>query len=75
MSVPEVSGLIADSSLDRLETYTNCAEPKTKAEVISILGDTSHKRHKVFRENGGEEPVKTIAVGKIKVFVLSVCVN
>lgn len=63
--MPEVCGLIVDSSIDRKETFDIIGEPKTKEDVIAILGDTSHKRNKLFRgENRCDEYVKTIAVGK-----------
>lgn len=65
MKEPEVSGLIVDSSVDREETFHKLGEPKTKADVIAILGDTSHKRNKLFRgDNRSDEYVKTIAAGK-----------
>lgn len=65
MAVPETGGLIADSSLERMDTFCTFEAPKTKDDVIRMLGDQSGKRHQVFRENGGEEFIKTIAVGEL----------
>lgn len=64
LAVPETGGLIADSSSDRMDTFGTFAAPKTKVDIINMLGDQTGKRHQVFRENGGEEFIKTIAVGK-----------
>lgn len=66
LPVEEVKGLIIDSSIDRMETFCSFPAPKTKEDVIKMLGDRSGKRHCVFWENGGEEVVKTVAVGMQK---------
>lgn len=63
LPIEEVTGLIIDSSNDRMETFCSFPAPKTKEDVINMLGDRSGKRHCVFWENNGEEPVKTVAVG------------
>lgn len=64
LAVPEVGGMIVDSSVDRQETFNKAEQPRTKTDVVNLLGDTSHGRHQLFRDNGCEEIVKTIAVGK-----------
>lgn len=63
LPIKEVTGPIIDSSNARHEVFTQLGQPKTKADAINILGDQSGKVHTVFRENGGDEFVKTIAVG------------
>lgn len=65
LPVEETGGLIADSSEDRMNTFCQFSVPKTKDDIIQMLGDQSGKRHQVFRENGGEEFIKTIAVGNV----------
>lgn len=59
-----VGGMIVDSSTARHEVFDRLGKPKTKEDIIKMLGDQSGKVHTVFRENGGDEIVKTIAVGK-----------
>lgn len=64
LKVPEVTGLIIDSSAERHETFKTFKAPKNKEDVIKMLGDTNAKEHNVFRDNAGkEEFLKTIAVG------------
>ena len=65
LKVPEVTGLIIDSSIDRMETFQSIGSPKTKEDVIKMLGDTKQeKKHQVFRDQAGQEEfLKTICVG------------
>lgn len=64
LKVPEVAGLIIDSSIERMETFKTFKGPKSKQDVIDMLGDTSSKEHNVFRDKAGEEEfLKTICVG------------
>lgn len=63
LRVEEVTGLIIDSSIDRMETFSSFPQPKTKEDVVKMLGDRSGKRYCVFCESNKEEPVKTVAVG------------
>lgn len=65
LKVPEVTGLIIDSSVERMETFRKHGNPKSKEDVIKMLGDTTEGReHQVFRDNAGEEEfLKTICVG------------
>lgn len=65
LSIKEVEGEGVDSSTERHATFDRLGKPKTKEDVIKMLGDQSGKVHTVFRENGGDLAVKTIAVGKI----------
>lgn len=63
LPVQEVTGLIIDSSEDRMATFCSFPPPKTRDDVIKMLGDRSGKRHCVFWESHNDEPVKTVAVG------------
>lgn len=64
LKVPEVTGLIIDSSVERHDTFKLFKAPKCKEDVIKMLGDTSAKDHMVFRDKAGEEEfLKTICVG------------
>lgn len=64
LKVREVTGLIIDSSIERMDVFKRFAAPKNKNDVIMMLGDTSAKEHAVFRDNAGEEEfLKTICVG------------
>lgn len=64
LPMEEVGGAIVDSSNDRMTTFTKAFDPpKSREDVIQMLGDTSSKGHRVFRD----EPdafIKTICVGE-----------
>lgn len=62
-----MTGPIIDSSTARHEVFNGMNNPETKEDAVNMLGDQSGKVHTVFRENGGDEFVKTIAVGR-KIF-------
>jgi hypothetical protein len=36
----------------------------SQEDVINILGDQSDKEYSIFQESGGDDYVKTVAVGK-----------
>lgn len=63
LAIEEVTGPIIESSTERLDCFARFRSPKTKEDVINMLGDQSGKQHSVFCENGGREFIKTIAVG------------
>lgn len=64
LKVPEVTGLIIDSSVHRMNTFNKFPAPRTKSDVIKMLGDQSDPEHAVFRDQPGvEEFIKTICVG------------
>lgn len=65
LKIPEVTGLIIDSSVERHDTFKTFKAPKNKEDVIKMLGDTAGgKEHQVFRDQAGkEEFLKTICVG------------
>lgn len=71
LPIKEVTGPIIDSSNARHEVFDRLGKPNCKHDVINMLGDQSGKVHTVFRENGGDEFVKTIAVGKILISISS----
>lgn len=64
LQIEEVTGPIIDSSNERHEVFLRHGVPKTKVDTINMLGDQSGKIHTVFRENGGDEFIKTIAMGE-----------
>lgn len=64
LPIQEVTGPIIDSSNERHETFCRLGVPKTKIDAINMLGDQSGKVHTVFRENGGDEFIKTVAMGE-----------
>lgn len=64
LPIEEVTGPIIASSNERHEAFDKFKSPKSRNDVIQMLGDQSAKEHAVFRENGGDEFIKTIAVGK-----------
>lgn len=61
LPIKEVDGLIIDSSIERLDTFARFGPPKTKTDVINMLGDQSAKNHVVFRDEG---IVRTVAMGE-----------
>ncbi|XP_058443910.1 beta-alanyl-dopamine/carcinine hydrolase [Malaya genurostris] len=63
LPVPEVTGLIVDSSVERMKTFNSFKPPKTVNDVIRMLGDQSAKEHTVFREKDAKDIVKTVCVG------------
>lgn len=63
LPIKEAGGLIFDSSNSRHRVFDRMGKPKTKADVINMLGDCSDPDHPVFR-SGDVAKVKTIACGK-----------
>ncbi|XP_055534896.1 beta-alanyl-dopamine/carcinine hydrolase isoform X2 [Wyeomyia smithii] len=63
LPVPEVTGLIVDSSVERMKTFNAFKAPKTLNDVIRMLGDQSAKEHTVFREKDAKDIIKTVCVG------------
>lgn len=53
------------SSVERMKTLKSYPEPKTKEDVIQMLGDGNSKACPVFRDGKPNGNVKTIAVGII----------
>lgn len=63
LQVPEVTGLIIDSSVERMKTFNAFKAPKTLNDVIRMLGDQSAQEHTVFREKDAKDVIKTVCVG------------
>lgn len=65
LQVPEVGGMIVQSSDSRQAAKERLGEPKTIQDVINILGDQSEDDPilTIFREAGEQDYVKTICVG------------
>lgn len=63
LPVPEVTGLIVDSSVERHKTFNTFKAPKTLNDVIRMVGDQSAKEHTVFREKDAKDIIKTVCVG------------
>ncbi|XP_062537270.1 beta-alanyl-dopamine/carcinine hydrolase isoform X3 [Armigeres subalbatus] len=63
LPVPEVHGLIIDSSVERMKTFKSFHAPKTLNDVIRMLGDQSAREHTVFREKDAKDIIKTVCVG------------
>lgn len=62
MPVPEIEGFIIDLSDARLEVFKTMKIPKTKADMVNMLGDTSNPVYPVFHTMKGD-PVCTVAMG------------
>lgn len=64
LKVPEVTGVIIDSSTHRMEAIQKHGPPKNSQDVINILSDQTDNEYRVFQEFGPQDYVKTIAVGR-----------
>lgn len=62
LPIQEVTGMIIDSSIERMNTFCSYEKPLTKLDLLKMLGDQSGKNYKVFRDSN-EQCVQTIAVG------------
>lgn len=60
--MPEVTGLIIDVSDARLEVFEKMPCPKTKSDILNMLGDQSNEQYPVYHTMQGD-PIVTIAVG------------
>lgn len=60
LPIKEVTGLIVDSSTERHKVFSEFTAPKSKDDIIQMLGDQSSKTHTVFRVEG---LVRTVAMG------------
>ena len=62
MAVPEIEGNIIALSDHRLELFEKMPVPKTRQDLINMLGDQSDKKFPVYHTMKGD-PVVTLAVG------------
>ena len=64
LKVPEVTGVIIDSSIHRMAAIQKHPAPKNRQDIINMLSDQTDNEYRVFQEFGEEDYVKTIAVGE-----------
>lgn len=69
LKVPEVGGLIVESSDSRHRVLEELKPPKTKKEVVHLLSHQAEDNFTVFRDYKSNdakarEPIATIAVGE-----------
>lgn len=62
LKVEERSGLIIDTSDARLDLFKTMKSPKTRQDLINMLGDVSNENLPVFHSLE-KDPLVTIAVG------------
>lgn len=74
LKVPEVEGLIIDSSIHRMEAIGRHPPPKNAREVIEVLSDQTDNDYRVYQDIRPEDFVKTIATG-IKYMIFSITRN
>lgn len=63
LEVPEVDGVIIDSSVKRMKAICNHPPAKSRQEVIEILSDQTDDQYRVYQEMKPDDYVKTIATG------------
>lgn len=63
LKVPEVEGLIIDSSIRRMAAICKHPNAKTRQDVINILSDQTDDEYRVYQEINKDDRVKTIATG------------
>ncbi|XP_076170285.1 C45 family peptidase tan [Ptiloglossa arizonensis] len=63
LKVPEIDGLIIDSSVQRMETICNHPPPKSRQDILNILSDQTNDKYRVYQEINMDDRVKTIATG------------
>lgn len=64
LKIPEVDGLIVDSSIKRMAAICNHPPAKCRQDVINILSDQTDDDYRVYQEKDKDDPVKTIATGR-----------
>ncbi|CAL7943972.1 unnamed protein product [Xylocopa violacea] len=63
LKIPEIDGLIINSSIRRMETICKHPPPKCRHDVINILSDQTDNEYRVYQEIKEDDLVKTIATG------------
>ncbi|XP_017884388.1 uncharacterized protein LOC108627587 [Ceratina calcarata] len=63
LKIPEVGGLIIDSSVKRMEAICKHPPAKSRQDVINMLSDQTGEDYRVYQEKDENDPVKTIATG------------
>ncbi|XP_054012976.1 beta-alanyl-dopamine/carcinine hydrolase [Hylaeus anthracinus] len=63
LNIPEVQGIIIDSSVKRMETICKHPPAKSREDVANILSDQTDNEYRVYQEIKPDDYVKTIATG------------
>ncbi|XP_017779046.1 PREDICTED: uncharacterized protein LOC108564492 [Nicrophorus vespilloides] len=63
LEIQQIKGFVIDSAEARLDALKTFKPPKSKNDVIEMLGDQSGIKYRVFQDFGPDDVVKTIAVG------------
>lgn len=68
LKIPEVGGLIVESSDNRQRAFDECKAPKTKKEVVRLLSHQEEDNFTIFRDykfndRKAKEPIATVAIG------------
>ncbi|XP_076649599.1 C45 family peptidase tan [Halictus rubicundus] len=63
MKIPEVGGLIIDSSDKRMEAILKHPPAESNQNVVDILSDQTGDKYRVYQDIRKSDPVKTIATG------------
>ncbi|KAK2586477.1 hypothetical protein KPH14_010747 [Odynerus spinipes] len=63
LKIPEVPGLIVDSSVSRRAAICKYPQPKCGQDVLEILSDQTDNQYRVYQEINPNDFIKTIATG------------
>lgn len=63
LKVPEIEGLIIDSSVKRMAAISNHPHAQCRQDVIEILSDQTDDQFRVYQEIKPDDYVKTLATG------------
>lgn len=63
LKIPEVTGLIIDSSIHRMQAICKHPPPKCLQDVIEILSDQTDCEFRVYQDINPDDYIKTIATG------------
>lgn len=63
LKIPEVEGLIIDSSISRAAAICKHPQPKCLQDVLEILSDQTDNKFRVYQEINPNDVIKTIATG------------
>lgn len=64
LKIPEVKGLIIESSIHRMEAICKHPPPKCLQDVLEILSDQTDSEYRVYQDINPDDYIKTIATGK-----------
>ncbi|XP_043674518.1 uncharacterized protein LOC122632105 [Vespula pensylvanica] len=63
LKIPEVKGLIIESSIHRMEAICKHPPPKCLQDVLEILSDQTDSEYRVYQDINPDDYIKTIATG------------